>query len=272
MKEFYFEPSGISYRLNDFQSNRQTLVMIHGLSGSASAWFPFEGLFKEKFNILNIDLIGHGRSQKPQKYENYSIEAHAGAISHLLFHLNLPRFVIVSHSFGTLVALELLMEHHDHVLGAIFLSPTYELRSAKFAQLTKCFADVGAAAIGPFPFKGMVKGRTDYTRFKNSGDWNVRRMWSDIGNTSLRSYFYSFSQIYRYDDLQKWHRIAIPTLIIHGKLDSLVPVQHAIRLHQALPHSELIVLESSDHIIVLNNVLQISSVVEEFMTSLTAEK
>jgi pimeloyl-ACP methyl ester carboxylesterase len=265
MKELFFEPFGISYRLSDMQVERQTLVFIHGLSASSSAWFPYEKIFEGKFNILNLDLLGHGKSKKPKEYEAYSVQAHAHAICELLSHVGVAQFVIVSHSLGTLVALEILLAHTEKALGSIFLSPSYQLGMARVARITHWLVDAAAAAIKPLPLPGMVRGRTDYTKYQNTGDWNVYRTCSDIWNTTLRSYLYSLSQIYRYNEFEKWKRITIPTLIVHGKLDSLIPVEHAVRMHQVVAGSKLILLDDSDHLIILNNVAEISLAIENFM-------
>ena len=75
MKELFFVEKGIYYRINDFKPDRATLVLIHGASGSSSAWWPYEKMFENKYNMLTYDIRGHGMSKK---YPNYGFEKHKG--------------------------------------------------------------------------------------------------------------------------------------------------------------------------------------------------
>ncbi len=58
MKEAYYE--GIYYRKNEFHPDRITLVFSHGVSGSSSAWWPYEKIFKNKYNVLFMTFAGTG--------------------------------------------------------------------------------------------------------------------------------------------------------------------------------------------------------------------
>lgn len=265
MQERFFEPTGIAYRSNGLLPNRPTLVLIHGLSGSLSAWYPFETELNSELNLVTVDLVGHGLSRKPKNYKEYSITAHALAIEQLLTHLSVNDFILLSHSLGTLVALELFTRKAIRPSALIFLSPTYQLCSVRLSWITRMFARMGAALFGVLPYDSRTIGRTDYTKFPKSGDWNVPRMCSDLTNTSLRSYFYSFSSLYEFDDEPKWATIHVPTLIMHGRKDSLVPLQQALRLHEKIGHSRLIILDDADHIIPLNNVLDVCDAIREFV-------
>ena len=68
MKEHFFEDR-IYYRTNEFKSDRLTLVFVHGVSGSSSAWLPYEKIFENKYNVLTYDIRGHGLSKKYPHYE-----------------------------------------------------------------------------------------------------------------------------------------------------------------------------------------------------------
>ena len=104
MKEHFLFERGIYYRTNDFRSNRQTLVFIHGLTGSSSAWLEYEKRFQADFNILTFDLRGHGKSNKPKRYQDYEIRDFVQDIDELVKHLRIEKFTMISHSFGVVIA------------------------------------------------------------------------------------------------------------------------------------------------------------------------
>lgn len=264
MDEFILESRGLYYRKNDFKADRKTLVFIHGISGSSSAWFPYEEKFQSKYNILTFDLRGHGKSRKAKKYDDYAIEKFAEDLFELLSFLDLEKFVLISHSFGVLIALDFIKNHPDFIESLVFLSPNAtpgKIPSGKilkpFLLLTKIFKFI--------PFRQDARNHVDYSRFKNTGDWNLRRMFYDIKNTSLRVYLYGTKKSYEVDYEDTLEKINTPTLIMHGRKDTIFPVNSSVLFHKKIKNSQLLVLENSDHIIVLNNFPEVSEAIERFI-------
>ena len=264
MKESYFENRGIAYRTNGFDAGRPTLVFIHGLSGSSSAWLPYEELFGAAYNLLTFDLRGHGLSAKPTRYEDYDLAESAEDLFELLKHLGVGTFTLISHSFGTLVALEFLLAHPENVARTVFLSPAAGLRRTGLFSLTKAATVALAAAFRLFPFHPVIRGRVDYAPFKHTGDWNLRRIGHDLRITTLRVYLYCLAHAYSkgYDRL--WGGVAMATLIVHGEEDSIIPVENARRLAEEIPGSELVILAHANHVIVLNNVPEVTEQLRAF--------
>ena len=107
MKEYFFE-NRIYYRKNDFTGERLTLVFAHGVSGSSSAWFPYEKIFENKYNILNYDIRGHGMSKKYPNYSDYEIKKFVSDLHDLISYLNISRFILIRNSFAGLMHIEYL--------------------------------------------------------------------------------------------------------------------------------------------------------------------
>ncbi|MSU74624.1 alpha/beta hydrolase [Candidatus Kaiserbacteria bacterium] len=265
MTESIFEKRGICYRTNEFQIGRPTLVFIHGLSGSASAWFLYENVFESAYNVLTFDLRGHGKSTKFKRYEEYVLQSSADDVYELLNYLKIEKYILISHSYGTLVALELLNVHQEKVSKIIFLSPTAFLSQTKWFWVVKIIGTVFITLFKIIPFHPVVRERVDYTPFKNTGDWNLRRLFKDIRTTSVRVYLYCLVQAYtkNYDEL--WATISVPTMIMHGTEDSIIPVQHTIQLAKEISGSKLVLLERANHIIVLNNMNKVVEHIESFL-------
>lgn len=266
MNEYLFKDRGISYRKNEFLPNRQTLVWIHGLSGSASAWFPYEKIFSN-YNLLTFDLRGHGMSDRPSRYEDYELRKSADDVNALLEYLHIGKCILVSHSFGTLVALEFASAHKEKVSSIIFLSPISFLRNMSSFRFVKVIVPCVLALCRLMPFQTSKRGRVDYSIFKYTVDWDLNRIFRDVRNTTVHAYLYCFFQTYMrsYDDV--WKGISVPTLIIHGTRDSMVPVQHSVRLAEIISSSELVLLKDANHIIVLNNINEISEHIKRFLNA-----
>lgn len=265
MQEFFFEERGISYRKNEFRADRPTLVLIHGLSGSCSAWFPYELLFAQKYNLLTFDLRGHGKSDKPRRYTSYDLKECADDLHKLLEELNIETCALVSHSFGTLVALELLNAHPERVSKTVFLSPTAFLTQTPWFWLVRTIGGGLTALLRILPFIFFPRGRVDYTPYHHTSDWNVFRIYHDLSVTTVRIYMYCLMHAYapKYDGM--WERVRVPTLIMHGTDDSIIPVRHAVELAKKISHAELALLAHANHVIVLNNVSNVAHRIETFI-------
>lgn len=264
MTEQIYEPKKIYYRINEFKPDRPTLLFIHGISGSSSSWRLYEEKFLDKYNLITFDLRGHGKSVKFPNLDDYAINKFAEDIFELTSYLNIKSFVLISHSFGVLIALAFMAEHMEMVDRVIFLSPNKAPGKILAAKIIKpLFKLVGLLKI--FPFNTSGRGHIDYDRFKNTGDWNIRRMIADIHNTSLRVYLFGSRQSYNVDYGAIVDQINVPTLILHGKKDSIFPVAGAIEMAKKIKKSKLIILDRADHILVLNFFPEVSSAIEMFV-------
>ena len=265
MKELFFHKNSIYYRTNDFQSGKPTLVFVHGLSGSSSAWVEYEKKFNGKYNILSLDLRGHGKSIKFKNYRDYEIKKFAEDINELIVHLNLDKFTLISHSFGTLIALEFLAQHQNLVVSSVFLSPSFCPKKQKAANIIRPVIKFFAKLFDVFSASGKTGGHVDYSKYKNSGDWNIRRMFADIRNTSWRISLYCLGQSYDFDRESFLSKINMPVLLMHGKNDTIFPAENSVVMSEKIKNSRLILLDDTDHIIVLNNFPEVSEAIENFV-------
>jgi len=264
MQEFIYTPKKIYYRMNEFKSGRPTLFFIHGISGSSSAWKLYEEKFINKYNIITFDLRGHGKSAKLPNQEDYAISKFAEDIFDLLVYLKIRSLILVSHSFGVLIALEFLAEHMSMVEKIIFLSPNYAPNRILAAKIVKpMFKLVGLLKVLPFDAAG--RDHIDYSRFPNTGDWNIPRMIADVSNTSLRVYLFGSQQSYEVNYKSTVDQINVSTLIIHGKRDTIFPVGGALEMAQKIKKSKLILLNDANHILVLNNFPEVSTAIADFV-------
>jgi len=264
----YFLNQKIYYRANKFKPNRPTLVFIHGLSGSSSAWRPYEQKFTTEYNIVTFDLRGHGRSICRRRYNDYAIKFFADDLYELASALKLPPFILVSHSFGSLVALEFLAKHKNIAKAAIFLAPNFDINQRKLARAIKPLLNL-SKCLQYLPLPIMRLGRhVDYEYYKNTGDWNLRRMLADILNTGLRIYLYCSHQACQVNYSAWLNKVNLPALIIHGRRDTIFPLASAEIMAAKIKKAELVILNQANHILVLNNRPEVTAAMENFIKKL----
>lgn len=264
MKKSYFKDITY-YRTNEFKQGRLTLVFVHGVSGSSSAWLPYEKIFEEKYNILTYDIRGHGKSKKFPNYSDYEMKRFANDIHDLVSYLNIPKFVIISHSFAAPIVLEYIKLWRETVLSTVFISPMIDLTgnlSGKILRpilkLTKVFS--------LFPFKPKQGRHIDYTKHLNTTDWNIKRNYADIKNTTLRAHLYCLRQSLNVAPQEySLEKINVPTLIMHGEKDTMVSVRNSIIMSKEIHNSKLVLIKDIDHIVVLNKVKEVSEAIRDFI-------
>jgi pimeloyl-ACP methyl ester carboxylesterase len=264
MKEYFFEQRGIYYRINDFRPEQETLVFVHGLSSSSSAWNLHEKYFENKYNVLLLDLRGHGKSIKYKKYQNYAIKNFALDIYELLNELNIRDFVFISHSFSTFISIEFMASNQQMIKKAIFLSPNHKVEKGLKTNMVKFLLKL-TPILNIFPFSNKPKKHIDYFKYINTGDWNIRRLLKDTLNTGIRVYLYCIKQAYTFDRDDFLNHIDIPVLIIHGKNDSIFPIKYAYKLHKEIKNSEIAIIDNADHTLVLNNFNETSLLMDRFI-------
>ncbi len=265
MQEYYFNKNEIYYRKNEFLPNRLTLVFVHGVSGSSSAWLPYEKIFENKYNVLTYDIRGHGLSKKYPKYADYKIENFAKDLHNLVTHLNISKFVLISNSFGGLVALEYIKNWSESVIANIFTSPEIYFYKNFFTKIVSFILNILVTILSLFSFSLRPHGRIDYKKYAGSTDWSIKRNLTDMANTTLHVHFFTLRQSFTHNQECSTENIKSPTLIIHGQKDSMVPLKNAVVLSEKIENSELVTVPNIDHNTVHNAVKEMSEAIESFI-------
>ena len=263
MKEFYLKEE-IYHRINEFKKDRLTLVFIHGLTGSSSAWIPYEKIFEDKYNILTYDIRGHGKSKKYPRYEDYEIKKFAEDLHSLILHLNISKFILISHSFGTLIAAEYLKLHPEKVLANIFLSPIFGSEKGLTAKILRLILKP-AKIFNLLSFNPKPGRHIDYSNFLNTTDWDIKRFYADIPNTTLRVHSYCLKQSLIPQQEYFPGKFNIPILTVHGTKDTLAKAENSVIFSRKIKNCELVLIQNANHFFMLNDIKGTSSILESFI-------
>src|SRR5262245_38652014 len=104
------------------------MVLVHGLASNARIWDLLAPLLAPNFRLVAIDQRGHGLSDKPD--DGYDLASIAGDLAGAIAALGISRPLVVGHSWGANVALQLAADHPDLPGGIVLLDGgTNELAS-----------------------------------------------------------------------------------------------------------------------------------------------
>ncbi len=125
MGAFRYEGHLIEY--DSYGEDDRAIVLIHGLLMNRRMYEPLAPALARRGNrVICVDLLGHGRSDRPEDLRLYSMPLFARQVVALLDHLGLASAVVGGTSLGANVALELAVRHPDRVRGLFVEMPVLD--------------------------------------------------------------------------------------------------------------------------------------------------
>lgn len=141
-KTLYFEIDDATYAYQ-FTGEGEPIVLLHGFTGTKSTWSGVTEELKSKYQLITIDLPGHGETviHSPRK-----MKACCKDLAELFKHLNLTRFHLVGYSLGGRTALSFAMLYSEFILSLILESASPGLKTVE-EQVERIKADEKIAQI-----------------------------------------------------------------------------------------------------------------------------
>ena len=254
------------------------VLFIHGILGSQQQWAHLVDVMDDDHRMILPDLFGHGESAKP--FGDYSLSAHAAAMRDLLDHLGIERVTLVGHSLGGGIAMQffyLFPERVDRLVlvssGGMGREVNLLLRSATLPGAAQVLAVLASApvlspveALGRAAWKVGWRPGADlgavWEGFRSLGDRESRRAFLATTRAVID---FGGQTISAHDHLDG--ALPIPTLIVWGSKDRMIPVSHAITVERALPDCRVEVFEGAGHFPHLEDPDRFARVVREFIAA-----
>jgi len=265
----------VTYRLAQADPGAPTLLLIHGMAGNSRTWKDVMPELAHDFTVLAPDLIGHGESAKP--VGDYSLGAFASGLRDLLALLEIGPVTVIGHSLGGGVAMQLAYQHPELVDRLVLIGSGGLGREVSW--LLRFFTLPGAEYVMPFLFPSFVRdGGNKMGRSLHDWGWSmphIDEMWrayESLGQAenrqafvrTLRSVIDPGGQTVDASD-RLYLAAAMPTLIVWGDRDGIIPVEHAHAAHDAIPHSRLEILEGCGHFPHVQEPDHLAEVIREFV-------
>lgn len=245
----------VSYRI---AGEGPAVLLIHGVTGSSAQWKPVMRLLADRFTVIAPDLLGHGQSAKPRG--DYSLGAYASGLRDLTVALGITRATVVGHSLGGGIALQFAYQFPERTdrltlvsSGGLGREVHMLLRAATLPgsefvlPLISNDRVLGAGtAVSGFLGKLGLRAGPDIAEFARGyatlADGDSRRAFLH----TLRSVIDPGGQ--RVDATDRLYLAAdVPTLIVWGRRDPIIPVRHAGAAQRGMPGSRLEVFDEAGH-------------------------
>jgi len=239
------------------------LFLIHGYLSSHHVWRQTIPALQDQYYCIAVDLFGHGRSAIDPKGD-YSIPAQAQRILALANELGFDRFSLVGHSMGGQIAMyiaaclapERVVRLVD-VAGVVGARLTTYIEHKVF-PLVEMVSRVSVVSV-----LAEVLQRVTVPRFRWAANLQFSYWFRDITALDFSSWRVDREQasvpgirhtwtggreaIYGTDVTPHLSKIRVPTLVIFGKQDSVVPVKDGLLADQHIPDSKLVLIDQCGH-------------------------
>ena len=240
----------------EFDKEKSTILLMHGSGLTHIVWSFHEQFYSTQgFNVLSVDLPGHGNSEGPSLK---SIEEISDWIKSLMDKLSIKKIIIIGHSQGSLVGIDFAARYPESILSLVLVAGSYkmpvnqdlinyaEAGDEKAVLLMMKWGYEGSKAfIGGNPVKKIINSSREI-REVLAVDLNACNNYKD-GKESLE-------------------KINCPTLCIFGDLDKMVPLEVGNKMASMIKNSRKKVISNCGHMIIFEKALEMRKIVKEFLT------
>ncbi len=270
-KTFLYNGIKIKY---DEIGNGEPIILLHGFGASSYSWRNVLKSLNQKNKLFLIDFKGFGLSDKPMD-DKYSISDQTEIIINFIQKNNLQNLILVGHSMGGAVALRTALRcvkmKNNLLKGLILLdSPAYKQRLPAFIQILR-IPILNKLILALFPAKLCAKlvlkkcffddkKITDELIKDYSGPLRLSVSYHALIKTAQKLIPSEADEI-----TKQYQEINIPTLLIWGQQDQIVPLSVGQKLKQAIPNSKLAVIPDCGHMPQEEKPKETAKIISEFL-------
>jgi pimeloyl-ACP methyl ester carboxylesterase len=273
MQEIELHGHRVAFR---YDGEGPLVVLIHGITGRSAQWQPVVENLVAHRTVLAPDLLGHGESAKPRG--DYSLGAYASGVRDIVVALGHDRATVVGHSLGGGIAMQFAYQFPELCERLVLVSSgglgrevhpllrASTLPGSEVVLPLLTHARVLAAGEAISRAIGLLKLRagTDLAEFASG--------YASLGDAEARAAFIATmrgvldSGGQRVSALDRLYLAEVmPTLIVWGSRDPIIPPEHGRAAHEAMPGSRFELLEGLGHFPQLQRPLEFSRLLADFL-------
>lgn len=254
------------------------VLLIHGVGDRSATWLPVMAELARSYQVIVPDLLGHGASDKPRA--DYSVAGYANGMRDLLGVLGIERVSLVGHSLGGGVAMQFAYQFPERVERLTLVSsgglgqavhPALRMVSVPGASLLlSALRFPGARAQTAVVVRALKLLNTDL----GLDAPDLIRLADALPDLAARS-----ALVRALRSVVDWRGQAVtmldraylttgmPTLLVWGARDAVLPVEHARTARSAMPGSRLEIFADAGHFPFHTDAARFVQIINEFMAT-----
>lgn len=257
------------------------LVMAYGIGCLINHWNPQVRYFSGAHQTINFDYRAHHKSDIPESREQLTIDALAQDIRALIDHLELKTVSLWGHSFGAQVAVRTYDMFSDRIDSLVMINgfATNPMQGMFGNDLASSFFNVVKDGYEAMPetlgflWRTAINNPLAIQLSALAGGFNLKLTHlkdieiyaRGIASMDLNSFLTLFQNMMGYDGRSVLERIAVPTLIIGGRKDTVTPQHYQEEMHQKIKGSDFLMVPYGSHCTQLDMPDLVNLKIEQFL-------
>jgi pimeloyl-ACP methyl ester carboxylesterase len=264
----------------DLGQGPETIVFVHGLSGSWPNWLENLPHFARSHRVIAMDLPGFGHSEMPE--ERISIPGYGRLLDALMDQLGVDSATIVGNSMGGFIGAELAIQFPHRVERLVLVSAAgltvehlrYERGLAVLRRLERQLMFWGGwAATRSDALARRPRARRAVMRFvvDQPDKLPAALITEQIRGSGKPGFVDALDALTGYPIRDRLPEIACPTLIVWGSKDRIVPVRDAFEFERLIPDSRKVIYADTGHVAMLERPAAFNALLDRFLAERPGE-
>ncbi|MFA7229119.1 MAG: alpha/beta hydrolase, partial [Melioribacteraceae bacterium] len=260
----------------DAGKGEKTIVLIHGLASNAGFWRYAIPELSKNYRVIAVDLPGYGKSQK-DAYP-YSMSFYADQIKRLADELKLEKFILVGHSMGGQIGITFSLKYPERLDKLVLASPAgvEEFEQGEGDWLRSVMTKNGVKKTPEDAIRRNLA--MNFYSWDDRWEWMVEERVRMIKAKDFDEFCYtvvrSVSAMLDQPTFDKIKNISVPTLIVYGKYDGLIPNPYLNPGHTSdvfrwgasqIPNVKLYEIDNCGHMLQIEHPREFSNAVLDFI-------
>ncbi|MHB8067227.1 MAG: alpha/beta fold hydrolase [Desulfobaccales bacterium] len=262
-------------KINYYQAGQgQPLILLHGFGASAYTWRLLGPKLAEENQVFTIDLKGHGFSDKPQDGK-YAVSDQADMVAAFIKDRRLQDVVLIGNSMGGAIALMTYFKMREEtpaaVKGLVLIdSAGYPQKMPFFISMARhpWLSALGSKLLSPRFVTGMVLRKCYFNRDKITDEMiDTYAYYGSMPGASeaVRQTAVQIMPANMEAMIAQYKTVRVPTLIIWGQEDQVVPLEVGRNFKRDIPDAELVILPRCGHIPQEEEPLETRRLIQDFL-------
>lgn len=230
----------------------EPVILLHGFGGSTYSWRRVMPALAASFHVVAIDLNGFGYTQRPRTFESYTREGQAALVLRVMDALGIESAHLMGHSYGGGLSLFLAARHPERVRSLVLVdssAPTYADDRRNLAASVKPLAGLFLRSFVLRPRNVRRALRHSFYDDSLVTPELVREYYERLRIEGVADAYYGLTAPVRTaSEPVELEKIQVPTLIVWGAEDTLIPVEGGRRAAARMPDAELALIEGVGHV------------------------
>lgn len=262
MNERHLEIGRYKIRYMEEGNSGPNLILLHGIGGQAERWTSVIPRLSKRYHVIAPDIIGFGLSDKP--LVDYTPEFFTNFVFDFMDSLGIEKTSLVGSSLGGQIAAECASAQTNRIEKLVLVSPSGTMKTSN-----PTLNAYTMAALYPTKESVQIAYKMMADIPKEIEDKMIENFIENMSRHNAKMVFLSTILSFKNTPLtaEKISMITIPTLLVWGSNDTMIPVENSKEFAMALKKCKLVVMKNCGHRPYMEYPAKFAKIVLEFLDS-----